>query len=180
MRFMMKIFTLCFSLFLIFFGCSKPTSPQDITGIWKSRDQHSDKPRSLVAIYKYKDMYYGRMLATYDENGNIKDTIFVQKEKSTGVVGNPPYCGMDFVYNVQKENQAGGKQVKYKGEIIDPQKGNVYDAEFWISGNDLIVRGEVWIFGKNIPWHRASEKDLPDGFSMRDIKDFVPVVPEVL
>lgn len=165
---------------MLLVSCSTPTKEQDITGLWKSRDQHSDKPRSLVAVYKYNDMYYGRMLATYDENGNIKDTILEKKDKATGVVGNPPYCGMDFVYNVKKEDNSNAKDAKYKGEIIDPEKGKVYDAELWLEGNDLIVRGEIWIFGKNIPWHKASEKDLPKGFSMGDIKDFVPVVPKAI
>lgn len=152
-----------------------PSSNRDITGLWKSRDQNSDKPRSLVAIYKYQGKYYGRMIATYDEQGKIKDTIHEKKEKATGVVGHPPYCGMDFIYNVVSEGNN-----KYKGKIIDPQKGKVYDAEFWIKGKTLIVRGELWIFGKNIPWQRAFQKDLPKGFSMSEIKSFTPVVPKVL
>ena len=158
----------------IFFSCSSNSS-QDITGLWISRDEKSPTPRSLVAIYKYQDKYYGRMLATYAEDGKIKDTILEKREKATGVVGHPPYCGMDFIYNVEKE-----KENKYKGKIIDPEKGKVYNAEFWLAGKDLIVRGEVFIFGKNIPWHRASKKNLPKGFSMGEIKDFVPVVPQVL
>ena len=162
---------------LILFSCSTSTEPQDITGLWKSRDQHSDKPRALVAIYKYHDEYYGRMLATYDEDGEIKDTILEKKEKAPGVVGNPPYCGMDFIYNVKKEENSREENDKYKGKIIDPEKGKVYTAELWLSGDDLIVRGEVWIFGKNIPWHKASKKDLPKGFSIRDIKNFVPEIP---
>ena len=160
----------------LFFSCSK-SGLEDITGLWKSRDQNSDKPRSLVAVYKYQDKYYGRMLATYDENGQIKDTIIEQKDKATGVVGNPPYCGMDFFYNLELEP---GKKKKYKGKIIDPEKGKVYDAECWLEGDKLIVRGEVWIFGENIPWKKASKKDLPTGFSMRDIKKFIPAVPRVL
>jgi uncharacterized protein (DUF2147 family) len=162
----------------LFYSCSILTiDPQDvgITGLWKSRDQHSDKPRSLVAIYEYQGKFYGRMLATYDDNGKIKDTIIEKKEKSLGVVGNPPYCGMDFVYNLEKEE---GKE-KYKGKIIDPEKGHIYDAEFWIEEDVLIVRGEVWIFGQNIPWRKAFEKDLPKGFSMSKIKSFVPVIPIV-
>jgi uncharacterized protein (DUF2147 family) len=171
---MKNLLLILFCPIWIFFSCST-NSEQDITGLWKSRDEKSETPRGLVGIYKYKDKYYGRMLATYNENGQIKDTILEKKEKATGVVGHPPYCGMDFIYNVEKE-----KGNKYKGTIIDPQKGKVYKAEFWLQGNDLIVRGEVWIFGKNIPWHKASKKDLPKGFSMGDIKDFVPVIPQVL
>lgn len=168
------LFLSCVTLTLV--SCSTDLEPQDgISGLWKSRDQHSDKPRALVIVYKYQGQYYGRMLATYDEEGKIKDTIFEQKEKAPGVVGNPPYCGMDFIYSVKKEEDSDDT---YEGEIIDPEKGKVYDAEFWLSGDDLIVRGKVWIFGKNIPWHKASKEDLPKGFSMSDIKDFVPVIPK--
>ncbi|MES2199893.1 MAG: DUF2147 domain-containing protein [Chlamydiota bacterium] len=174
------LFLTLFCAVLVLVSCSTETKQEDITGLWKSRDQHSDKPRSLVAVYKYKDKYYGRMLATYDDNGNIKDTIIEKKDKATGVVGNPPYCGMDFVYDVQKEEDSSEDKIKYEGKIIDPEKGKVYDAELWLDGNDLIVRGEIWIFGKNIPWHKASKKDLPKGFSMGDIKDFVPVIPQAL
>jgi uncharacterized protein (DUF2147 family) len=176
---MKALLLVLFSVTLFFCSCST-SSEQDITGLWKSRDQHLDKPRSLVAIYKYQDKYYGRMLATYDDEGNIKDTILEKTEKATGVVGHPPYCGMDFVYDVKKEENDEKKNNKYKGKIIDPEKGKVYNAEFWFKGDDLIVRGELWIFGKNIPWHKASEKDLPKGFSMGDIKKFVPVVPKAI
>ena len=172
---MKTLLLILFCAILILPSCSS-NSEHDITGLWKSRDEKSDKPRSLVAIYKYKDKYYGRMLATYDEEGKIKDTILEKKEKATGVVGHPPYCGMDFVYDVRQRE----KDKKYKGKIIDPQKGKVYNAEFWLEGNVLIVRGKVWIFGKNIPWQKASEKDLPKGFKMGDIKNFVPVVPQAL
>lgn len=178
----MKKYLLATAIFFacLFQSCSMfnkvgPDEEGGIIGLWKSRDQHSEKPRSLVAIYRYQGKYYGRMLATYDDNGKIKDTILEKKDKAPGVVGNPPYCGMDFIYNVEKEED----EDRYKGKIIDPEKGNVYDAEFWREGNVLIVRGEVWIFGQNIPWQMASKKDLPEGFKMSEIKSFVPVIPIV-
>jgi uncharacterized protein (DUF2147 family) len=175
MRKLLSLIVFCVSFILS--SCST-NSEKEITGLWKSRDEKSDKPRSLVAIYKYQGKYYGRMLATYDDQGKIKDTILEQKEKATGVIGHPPYCGMDFVYGVERERDGEKQGNKYKGKIIDPQKGKVYKAEFWLEGDVLIVRGEVWIFGKNIPWQKASKKDLPKGFSMRDIKKFVPVIPK--
>lgn len=172
------LLSLFFCAALILSSCSTNTEPEQdgIVGLWKSRDEKSDKPRSLVAVYKYQDMYYGRMLVTYDEQGNINDTILEQKDRAPGVAGNPSYCGMDFVYNVEEEHHEK-EHKKYKGKIIDPEKGKVYDAELWLSGDDLIVRGQVWIFGKNIPWHKASKADLPKGFSMSDIKKFIPVIP---
>jgi len=169
------LFTLfCATSLLLSCSTSEESDEGGITGLWKSRDQNSDKPRSLVAVYKYQDTYYGRMLATYDEDGNINDTILEQRGKAPGVVGNPPYCGMDFIYNLKKEDENNGK---YRGRILDPERGHVYKAELWREGDILIVRGELWIFGKNIPWQKASKKDLPKGFSVKKIKDFVPVVP---
>ncbi len=172
-----NILSILFCGILILFGCSTSSEEsveEGITGLWKSRDQKSDKPRSLVAIYQYQDKYYGRMLATYDDEGKIEDTILEQKDKAKGVVGNPPYCGMDFVYDVEEEDDGD----RFRGKIIDPSKGNIYNVELWIQGDVLIVRGELWIFGKNIPWQKASKADLPKGFSMGDIKKFVPVVPQ--
>jgi uncharacterized protein (DUF2147 family) len=179
---MMKALLLFLScLILILFSCSTTPESEDITGLWKSRDQKSNTSRSLVAIYKYQDMYYGRMLATYDEDGNINDTILEQRDRAPGVVGNPPYCGMDFIYNVEELEDDGEGPIKYQGKILDPEKGKVYKVKLWLQGDDvLIVRGELWIFGENIPWQKAYKEDLPKGFSMRDIKKFVPVVPEAL
>lgn len=179
---MMKwLLSVIFCAILTLTSCSTNTelepAPNDIRGLWKSRDQKSAKPRSLVAIYKYNDVYYGRMLATYDDEGNIADTIFKQEGRAPGVVGNPPYCGMDFVYNIQKQRNSDEDNPKYKGKIIDPQKGNVYNVEVWLDGERLIIRGKLWIFGKNIPWYKASVEDLPKGFSMKDIQQFVPEVP---
>ena len=77
------IFT-CLSLLV---SCSAaPPDPNAITGLWKSRPK-LDTPRSLVAFYEYKGKFYGRMLGTYDADGNFNDTILEQKDKATGVVG---------------------------------------------------------------------------------------------
>lgn len=153
--------------------CSSTSNDNDITGLWKSRDGKSDEPRSLVAIYKYEGKYYGRMIAIYDDEGKFKDTILEQREKAEGIAGNPPYCGMDFVYDVRP-----AANNRYKGKIIDPEKGNIYNVELWTRGEDLIVRGKLWIFGKNITWSKASEEDLPPGFQMSETERFVSVIPE--
>lgn len=79
---MMKALLLILScVTLILFSCSTSPEQGGIAGLWKSTDQYSDQPRALVAIYKYQDKYYGRMLATYDEEGNIKDTILEREKK---------------------------------------------------------------------------------------------------
>src|SRR5579862_2416541 len=171
------ILAVLFCVTVILVSCTT-SQKEGITGLWYCTDHKSDKIRSLVAIYQYEDLYYGRMLATYDEEGNFNDTILEKEDRAPGVVGNPPYCGLDFIYEVKEKESTRDGNPRYKGKIMDPQKGKVYTVQLWLDGNDLIVRGELFIFGKNIRWLRASKQDLPKGFSMREIDRFVPEVPE--
>ena len=82
---------------------------------------------------------------------------------------------MDFVYDLVPLTS---NEHRYRGKILDPEKGNVYNVEVWRDGNRLMVRGELWIFGKTIPWTEGTASELPKGFSMSKIKSFVPVIPE--
>lgn len=173
---MKKIYVTAIFTFLTLFSCTTPSSG-DITGLWEVKDQHSNKPQGLVVIYKYHSKFYGRMLATYDAQGNIKDSIVEKKEKAPGVVGSPPYCGMDFIYNLQEEKDTKRGHSIYGGKILDPEKGKVYTVEIWREKNNLVVRGELFIFGKDILWPRAYDKDLPKGFSINSVNHFVPTIP---
>ncbi len=146
---------------------------QDIIGWWKAVDEHSGEARCLVAIYAYKGLRYGRIIGTYDENGKMKDDIYKQLEKAPGVVGNPPYCGLDLIWDLEEEDG------HYYGKILDPEKGNVYRAELWREGDDLIVRGKLLFFFRNQTWLPATNADFPKGFKKPDPTKFIPVIPEV-
>ncbi|HEY2810068.1 MAG TPA: DUF2147 domain-containing protein [Rhabdochlamydiaceae bacterium] len=172
------LFFLLSCTFLLFYSCTTKEEIEGIKGLWYSTDQKSAEIRCLVAIYEYQDIYYGKILVTYDEEGNVSDTILKQKDRAPGIVGNPPYCGLDFIYNVKENGTDKYGNPKYKGKIVDPEKGKEYKVELWLDGDDLIVRGELWIFGKNIRWFRAPKDALPKGFSLKEIKKFVPEVPQ--
>lgn len=167
------LYFICFA----FFSCTSPSS-DNIAGLWKSRDLHSPEPRALVVIYEYKGKYYGRMLATYDDQGSIKDSIVNPNEKATGVVGSPPYCGLDFIYNLQKEKNSKSNHAVYAGKILNPQTGKIYSVEIWRDKNDLVVRPELLVFGKDIVWPKASKRDLPEGFSLNSVRNFKPLIPQ--
>jgi uncharacterized protein (DUF2147 family) len=153
--------------------CTALVGAEDIVGFWKTPNDKTGKPGGVVAIYKHGDRYYGRMIGSYDSEGQMDDTIYDPKTRAPGIIGNPYYSGMDFVWGLRK------KDSKYKGKIIDPRKGKIYTAEVWRKGKNLIVRGEIWVFGRNIVWTPAVESDFPRGFKMPDVSKFVPVKPEV-
>lgn len=148
---------------------------EDIIGFWKTIDDETHKPQSIVAIYEYQNKYYGRLIATYDDNGKINDTIEHPVHRAPAVKGHPFYSGLDFIWDLEKE---GPKYVN--GVILDPEKGDEYVAEAWIENGNLIMRGKILFMGKNQTWPPATDADFPPGFKKPDLKKLVPKIPEPL
>jgi uncharacterized protein (DUF2147 family) len=147
----------------------------DIIGFWKTIHEKTLRPESVIAIYQYGGQYFGRIIITYHDDGTIQDTIYNPKKRALGVVGNPYYAGLDFMWGLKPKGE------KFKdGNIVDPLKGHVYGAEAWRKGDQLIVRGKFLIFGRNQTWPPAVETDFPAGFQIPDITAFVPVIPKAI
>lgn len=146
---------------------------EDISGFWKSIDDKTGKPQIIVGIYPYQGKYYGRIIATYAPNGEIKDTMHEPRDRAPGVIGEPFYSGLDFIWGLQP---SGNKYVN--GKIMDPEKGKIYDAEVWRQGDNLIVRGKILFFGRNQAWPKAKESDFPSNFQKPDLSSFTPKIPQ--
>lgn len=145
----------------------------DIEGFWKTIDEKSGNPRCVVAIYEHNGMYFGRIIGTYDDEGKMKETIYAPKEQAPGIVGNPYFCGLDLIWNLEMQGAS------FKGKIVDPEKGNIYNAEVWTQKGALVVRGKLLFFGRNQEWLPATKTDFPKDFKLPDVKKFVPVIPKV-
>lgn len=148
---------------------------QDIKGFWKTIDDETGRAQSIVAIYPYEGKYYGRLIVTFDEQGNIQDTIEKPSIRAPGVVGNPYYAGLDIIWDLKPDGE------KFTdGEIIDPEHGRIYGAEVWRKGEELVVRGKVLFLGRNQTWPAAEEKDFPPDFTKPDLAKLVPEIPKPL
>jgi len=147
-------------------------SAADILGFWKSVNEDTGKAQCVVAIYKYQNMYYGRIIGTYDDKGHMNDTIYEPKDRAPGVSGSPFYCGLDLIWDLRDRGS------RYKGQIMDPQEGKVYKAEVWNEDGNLIVRGKLLFFGRSQTWLPTTAKDFPKGFKKPDTSQFVPVIYE--
>ena len=144
----------------------------DIVGFWKTINEEG-VAQSIIAVYPYNGLYYGRLIASFSdtEPGKIDDSIYHPTKRAPGVEGQLYYCGLDIIWDMKF---AGSK---YKGKILDPQKGHIYNAEMWEENDILTVRGKYLIFGRNQNWLPVKDSDLPKDFVLPDVSTFVPVIP---
>ncbi|MEW7278215.1 DUF2147 domain-containing protein [Aquimarina sp. 2201CG1-2-11] len=132
-------------VFLLFFSM---LSAQDaIEGTWKTIDDISGKPRSIVNIYKKNGKWYGRIKRVLDENERGQLCV-----ECKGNDYNKPIEGLEIIKNLKKDED------EYtNGTIMDPENGKVYKCKIWIDDTDsniLNVRGYIAFFYRTQCWVR--------------------------
>lgn len=148
------------------------SAANDIRGFWKTINEEG-VVQSIIAIYEYEGLCYGRIIASFSDTGKIDDSIYKPVKRAPGLVGNPYYSGLDIIWFLEDSGY------KYKGKILDPEHGDVYKSELWTEGDTLVVRGKLFIFGRSQRWLALTKEDLPADFKLPDTKSFVPIIPEI-
>lgn len=158
-------------LWVIVFCFSSSLGAQGITGFWKSISEKTGKAECIVAIYQYNNDYFGRMIGSFGDDGKMDDTIYNPKKRAKGLPGQPFYSGMDFIWALDQRGST------YKGQILDPETGDVYKSELWVENGNLKVEGKLMFFSRTQTWVPATKSDYPPDFKMPDVSQFVPVAP---
>jgi uncharacterized protein (DUF2147 family) len=135
---------LAFAFFALFFSV---LSYAQIEGKWKTIDDETGKPKSIVEIFKKSDgKYYGKIvqLLQKPENNNCV--------KCTDDRKNKPLVGLEIIRGLKVMVQN-----LQDGTITDPKKGKTYKCTVTRSGDKLNVRGYVGfsLIGRNQTWHRV-------------------------
>lgn len=147
---MIQKIILSVSLFLSAFSFA-----DSIEGIWQANKKKGGKQGCLVQIYKHESMYYGQIIATYDDlEAGVKETIDKPIEKAPGIVDDPYYCGINMVW----------VDSSYEGHIVDPEAGEIYRASLRRDGEGLVLKGKFGPFFSNRPWPKAPEAALKKAF----------------
>ncbi|NAW50532.1 DUF2147 domain-containing protein [Elizabethkingia argentiflava] len=119
-----------------------------IEGRWKTIDDETGKPKSIVEIFKKPDgKYYGKVvqLLIKPENANCVECKDDRKNK--------PILGMEVIRGLSKEGDEFTK-----GNITDPKNGKTYKCTITKDGEDkLKVRGYVGfsMLGRTQTWYKA-------------------------
>lgn len=137
-------------IFLIFFSLILSVnylSAQDsIVGKWKTIDDESGKPRSIVEIYKKGDLYYGKVVDMFLEPHEDPDPVcddcdeeddrYLKKVK-----------GMEILRGAKKDDDE-----YVDGKILDPENGKVYSCKLWMEDGNLKLRGYIAFFYRTQTW----------------------------
>lgn len=157
---------------LLFFNTA--AFAHEVIGFWDTIDEKTNKALSVVAIYEYQGKFFGRIVATYDEQGKIAETLHSPIKRAPGLKGKPHYAGLDLIWNLQKNGN------RYEnGTIVDPERGRLYGAKIWTQDGNLIVRGEFFFLGRNQTWTRFDERKFTPHFTKPEFSAFIPKIPEV-
>lgn len=117
-----------------------------IEGKWKTIDDETGKPKSIVEVFKKSDgKYYGKIvqLLIKPENNNCVKCKDDRKNK--------PLIGLEIIRGLSKDgNEFGG------GTITNPKDGKSYKTEIVRENNTLKVKALIMgIAMKTQTWHKV-------------------------
>lgn len=139
-----------FSLFLILFIHFDGQSQNTVIGKWKTIDDETNQPKSIVEITEKDGKVYGKIIKLFPEPGKDPDPV-CDKCSQDDARYNKKIIGMEIIKGLSKDN------TEYSGgTILDPADGRVYRCKIWLSGNNLMVRGYWGPFFRTQTWLREN------------------------
>lgn len=154
------------TIFFLFLASTSLMTAGEVRGYWQTYDKATKQPSSIIAVYSYQGKYYGRIIATCKQ-GVITETLERPDSRAPGLPGNPHFCGLDIFWGF-----APSKAGMLQGHVIDPRDGNMYDAKLWTENGNLILRGELFVFGRN---ETLGPYNFNGQFNPPNVATFVPV-----
>ncbi len=137
-----------FSLSLLFVCCTFFAFGQSPLGVWKSVDDETGEEKSNVTIYEQNGKVFGKITKILSA---APDVIC---DQCPGDKKNKPVMGLVIIENLKKVDDYWKK-----GNILDPESGNVYGCSIWFEDgkpDELKVRGKHWTgFYRTQTWHRV-------------------------
>lgn len=144
----LKIIGLCLliGVFIPFMGYSQIT----VTGKWKTIDDETNKPKSVVEITERNGKLYGKIIKLFREPGVDPDPVCDECDEEDDRY-KKKIIGMEIIRALAKDaDEYSG------GTILDPADGRVYRCKIWLSGSDLMVRGYWGPFFRTQTWKREN------------------------
>ena len=137
-----------FYLFLFFLSVSASLYSQNIIGKWKTIDDETNEPRSVVELYERNGKVYGKILKLLLKPNEEQDPVCEECD-----VNDARYQKKIIGMEILKEMKKSGEEYS-EGNILDPNNGKIYNCKIWLEGNDLKLRGYWGPFYRTQTWQR--------------------------
>jgi len=136
-------------LFYFCFIASSFAQDASIVGKWKTIDDKTGEPKSIVQISEKDGKYSGQIIELFRKPGEDPDPV-CDKCPDDDVRKNQPTKGMVIIKDITKRSSgyAGGT-------ILDPKEGKIYTCKLWIEDGKLMVRGYIAFFYRTQTWHKV-------------------------
>ena len=139
-------------LLLITILAAAPALADDATpvGKWKTIDDATGKPKSIVAIWEEGGKLYGKVDKLLDPKPDDPNPVC---KKCDGELKDKPVLGLRILWDLHKDGEkwSGGK-------IMDPDNGKTYRCNITLTdgGKKLLVRGFIGmaLLGRTQTWLR--------------------------
>lgn len=144
---------LAIGLATLVFGAAAWAQESSPVGLWKTIDDQSGKPRSLVRITESNGELRGKIEKLYREPGEEQNP---KCEACEGNLKDQPIVGMTILVGLKKDgNEYNG------GKILDPANGKVYNSKVTLAdgGKKLNLRGYIGVpmIGRTQTWVRMDQ-----------------------
>ena len=134
---------------LILVSCK--VNSQSILGEWKTIDDISGNPKSILEVFEKGGRIYGKVQRILEKGKENAKCI-----KCEGDLKDKPVVGMLIIDGLKNES----KNEYSGGEILDPENGRKYRCKIWLdpkNPNELKVRGYIAFFYRTQTWLRVKK-----------------------
>ncbi len=122
------------------------SAQSSIVGKWKSVDDNTGDPRSIVEIIEREGKIYGKIIKLFPKPEEDPDPI-CDKCSPEDARFNKKIIGMEIIKEMAKDDD------EYSGgSILDPEVGKVYRCKVWLEAGKLKVRGYIGPFYRTQTW----------------------------
>ncbi|MDD9304766.1 MAG: DUF2147 domain-containing protein [Desulfobacter sp.] len=140
--FRLSILTSILTLFIL----STAYAQASVVGKWKTIDDETNEPKSIVEIFEKDGKYYGKIVKLFLKPGDDQNPT-CDKCKDDDPRKDKPTLGMVIMQDMVKKGEKYGD-----GTILDPKKGKVYKCKFWTEEGNLKLRGYIGVFFRTQTW----------------------------
>lgn len=125
------------------------SNAQSVLGKWKTIDDETNEPKSIVEIFERAGKVHGRIVKLFRKPGEAQDPV-CDKCDAEDSRYKKKVIGMEIMKNMVKDDDEYAD-----GEILDPNNGKVYRCKIWLEGKGLKLRGYIGPFYRTQTWVKS-------------------------